>query len=111
MWNRRSFPFIFAALFIVAVISRSLPLFAIWAVILVGYVISLRIHPRVRHTACNGSGERRGFFFRYKFRRCSGCASGRQVSWGTGHLGTARLRGEYQDGRQAQRNTRFWQRW
>ena len=59
MWSRRSFPFIFVALFVVAVISRSLPLFAIWAVILVGYVISLRIHPRVRHTACNGSGERR----------------------------------------------------
>jgi hypothetical protein len=111
MWSRRSFPIIFVALFVIAVIARSLPLFAIWAVVLVGYVISVVIHPRARCTHCSGTGELRGSVFSWGFRRCPQCAGGRIVRRGAGVVGLPQAREQARAFRETRRNTRFWQRW
>ena len=48
-------------------------------VVVVGYLISLRLHPLGRICKrCRGTGIQKGFIFRYSHRRCTKCG-GNQV--------------------------------
>jgi len=62
----------------------------------VAYVISLRLHPRMRHGRCKGTGEIRGSVFTWSHRKCPGkvCQGGRQIRWGAGLWGAGHIRGE-----------------
>ncbi len=80
----------------------------------VSYLISLRLHPRIRHTgwgSCNGSGEVRGSVFTWTFRRCARCNGGRLVRWGAGLWGAEHVRNERRrlaEGRAAAREGNRW---
>ena len=48
-------------------------------------LVTVRIHPRVRHVGwgtCNGTGEHRGAIFGWRHRRCARCNGGRLIGWG-----------------------------
>ena len=62
----------------------------------VAYFASLRLHPRMRHWRCKGSGEVKGSVFTWTFRRCPGrvCQGGRQVRWGAGLWGQEHVRAD-----------------
>lgn len=50
----------------------------------IGYYISLRIHPLTRCRTCNGSGRHFGSVYTYAQRRCRKCGgSGRKDRLGT----------------------------
>ena len=38
----------------------------------VAYLVSLRLHPRMRHGRCKGSGEVKGAVFTWVHRKCPG---------------------------------------
>jgi len=61
----------------------------------VAYVGSLRLHPRMRHGRCKGTGEVRGAVFTWTHRKCPGtvCQGGRQIRWGAGHFGAGHIQG------------------
>lgn len=62
------------------------------------YWLSVRIHPRTRHTgwrSCDGTGEHKGTIFGWGHRKCPGCDGGRIVRWGAGHFGSEHARNEY----------------
>lgn len=111
MWSRRAFPLWFAGLFVVAILGHSLIIGAIWAVLGVGYVISLVIHGRSRCLHCNGTGELRGSVFTWAHRRCPRCQGGRIIRWGAGSVGLPHVRQQAQTARQARQNTTTRQRW
>ena len=73
--------------------------------------LAVRIHPRVRHGRCNGSGEHHGFFFRWRFRKCGRCNSGRLISFGAGHFGAGHIQSEYAAGKEARAKARDEHRW
>lgn len=79
------------------------------------YLISLRTHPRTRHTgwfSCGGSGEVRSkWWFPWAFHRCSRCQSGRIVRWGAGHWGSPASQLEWERGRMARRAAKDQNRW
>ena len=60
----------------------------------VAYAISLRIHPRMRHGRCKGSGEVKGSVFTWTHRKCPGkvCQGGRQIRGGAGLWGQEHIR-------------------
>jgi hypothetical protein len=83
-------------------------------VLFIGYFISVRLHPRVRHTGwrgCNGTGEHRGAIFTWTFHRCPGCQGGRMVRRGAGHLGPENVQSEYRRGIEARRKAKQDNRW
>lgn len=50
----------------------------------VGYFISLRIHPLTKCRLCNGTGRHFGSMYKYSQRRCRKCAgTGRKDRFGT----------------------------
>ena len=62
------------------------------------YFVSLRVHPRMRHTgfrSCNGTGEHRGTLFPWTFRKCPNCNGGRLIRFGAGHFGASHIQSEY----------------
>jgi len=69
------------------------------------------IHPRVRHGRCNGSGEHHGLLFRWRFRKCGRCTSGRLISWGAGHFGADHIQSEYARGKESRAKARDEHRW
>jgi len=78
------------------------------------YVVSIRRHPRVRHTgwrSCNGSGEVRGAIFPWTFHKCPNCNGGRLVRWGAGHFGTGPIQTEYRRNLEARRKAKQGSRW
>jgi hypothetical protein len=78
------------------------------------YFLSVRIHPRVRHTgwrSCNGSGEKRGSIFTWSFHKCPNCNGGRLVRWGAGHFGPDHIQNEYRRNREARRTAKQDSRW
>ena len=92
------------------------PLTGILATIGLGGVgwLAVRIHPRVRHTgfrSCNGSGEHHGAIFRWRFRKCANCNSGRLISWAAGHFGADHIQSEYAAGRESRAKARDEHRW
>ena len=62
----------------------------------VAYLVSLRIHPRMRHGRCKGSGEVKGSVFTWTHHKCSGkvCQGGRQIRWGAGLWGQEHIKAE-----------------
>ena len=82
--------------------------------IIVIAAVTVRIHPRVRHTGwrgCAGTGEHRGFFFPWRFRKCPRCNSGRLISWVAGHFGAGHIQSEYAQSRAARAVARDEHRW
>jgi hypothetical protein len=80
----------------------------------IAYLVSIRLHPRVRHTgwrSCNGSGEVRGAIFTWTFRKCPNCNSGRLVRWGAGHFGAEHMQTEYRRSLEARRKAKQDGRW
>ena len=80
----------------------------------VAYFVSVRLHPRVRHTgwrSCNGSGEKRGSIFTWSFHKCPGCNGGRLVRWGAGHFGPDHIQREYRRNLEARRKAKQDSRW
>lgn len=78
------------------------------------YWVSLRVHPRTRHTgfgSCGGTGEHRGGIFGWSHRRCGGCDGGRMIRRGAGTFGTGPVREEYGRRRQARRAARDRHAW
>jgi hypothetical protein len=80
----------------------------------VAYFVSVRLHPRVRHTgwrSCNGSGEKRGSIFTWSFHKCPGCNGGRLVRWGAGQFGPDHIQREYRRNLEARRRAKQDSRW
>ena len=111
MWNRRSFPVITIGLLIVAIVGQSLALAAVWGIVMLGYVISLVIHPRIRCLHCSGTGELRGRLYPWAFRRCPRCAGGRTIRRGATVIGLPHVKAQAQAQRTARENTKTRQRW
>ena len=54
----------------------------------VGYFVSLRIHPLTKCTVCNGTGRHHGSVYTYAQRRCRKCGgSGRKERFGKRFFG------------------------
>jgi hypothetical protein len=109
--TRRTFPVFFFGLLVVAIIARSLAIGIIWAVLMLGYAVSLLIHPRSRCTHCNGTGELRGSIFNWTFRRCPQCQGGRIIRWGATVIGLSHVKDQARAQRTARENTKTRQRW
>ena len=80
----------------------------------VTYMVTGRVHPRVRHTGfrgCGGTGEHRGAIFTWRFRKCPRCNSGRLISWGAGHFGASHIQSEYDRSKRARAAAREQNRW
>ena len=57
-------------------------------VAVVGYFVSLRIHPLAKCRLCNGTGRHSGSVYTYANRRCRRCGgSGRKDRFGTRFFG------------------------
>jgi hypothetical protein len=110
--NRRSFPFIvLGVLFVSWAAFRLVGLLVAGTVVGGVYWVSLRTHPRIRHGACNGSGERRHLLFPWTFHRCQGCSGGRMVRHGARVMGSETVRGEHQATTAARKTARQQHRW
>ena len=80
----------------------------------IAYLVSLWLHPRIRHTGfrgCNGTGEVRGSIFTWTFHKCGGCNGGRLIRWGSGHYGAHQIQAEYQRSKAARARARAEHRW
>jgi hypothetical protein len=68
------------------------------------YLSSLRVHPRMRHRRCRGTGEHRGSVFTWTHRRCPGCAGGPYHPVGGGAVGERShpARGQAREGSQGE---------
>jgi DnaJ-class molecular chaperone len=59
-------------------------LLVVIAVFVVGYLISLRIHPLRKCPVCKMTGRHWGSIYTYSYRRCRRCGgTGRLDRWGT----------------------------
>ncbi|MDQ2814373.1 MAG: hypothetical protein M3Z75_21530 [Actinomycetota bacterium] len=75
------------------------------------YLVSVRVHPRIRHRGCGGTGEHRGAVFTWTHRKCPRCTGGRLVRWGAGQWGSEHIRNEYsrtKEARAAARSNGTW---
>ena len=79
----------------------------------IAYGISIRLHPRMRHGRCKGSGEVKGSVFTWTHRKCPGtvCQGGRQIRWGAGHFGASHIQGEYAKAKAAKTAAKEGNRW
>jgi hypothetical protein len=98
---------------ILAIAAKGLLGFAVVTLAIgVIYLVSVILHPRMRHGRCNGTGEVRSRLFPWVFHRCPGCAgSGRIIRYGAGLAGRDHARQERAQRRrtvQARRQTRSW---
>jgi hypothetical protein len=93
------------------VAGRALGVLVASAILFVPYLISLWLHPRTRHSACKGTGERRGGIFGWTHRRCPDCQSGRIIRFGAGYMGSPSIRSQAQRNRQAAASTKNRERW
>ena len=113
--NRNQFPVV-----LVLILVLSFAIFHVAGLViaviglLVSYILSLRLHPRIRHTGfrgCGGSGEHRGSVFTWVHRKCPGCQGGRMVRWGAGHFGADHIKSEYDRSKRAQAAAREQHKW
>lgn len=75
----------------------------------IAYLVSLRLHPRIRHTGwrgCNGSGEVRGSVFTWAFRKCARCNGGRLIRSGAGYMGAGHIKAEHARTKRARQQAR-----
>jgi hypothetical protein len=75
------------------------------------YGSSLRLHPRMRHGRCKGTGEHRSRLFPWVFRKCGRCSGGRIIRWGAGQWGSDHVQAERQRARQQLGAARREHRW
>jgi hypothetical protein len=77
----------------------------------VPYLVFLRLFPRTRHGACNGTGEVRSRLYPWAFHRCRGCNSGRQIRHGARVFGSQPVRREHRAVVTSRETTRSEHRW
>ena len=110
--SKPSFPWILAGILFV-----SFAAFGVLGLIVAGigtggaYLISLRVHPRMRHGRCKGTGEHRGAIFTWVHRKCPGCQGGRIIRYGAGHFGAGHIQSEYAKGKAARAAAKDGHRW
>ncbi len=94
--RKSQFPWILAIFGVTAFVVGGIPVLVIAIVfVAVIYLLSLRVHPRIRHGRCGGTGEHRGAVFTWTHRRCGRCNGGRLIRWGAGRWGSEPIRNEY----------------
>jgi hypothetical protein len=94
--RKAHFPWIIAIILVVAVAGWHLiGLILAAAGLFISYLASLRLHPRIRHGRCGGTGEHRGAIFTWTHRKCGGCNGGRLIRWGAGQWGAGHIQAEY----------------
>jgi len=99
--RKSQFPWIVVIIVVVATAAWHLVGFILAGLfLLVSYIISLRLHPRMRHGRCKGTGELRGSVFTWTHRRCPSpnCQAGRTVRVGNRLLGSDYIKGQRADG-------------
>jgi hypothetical protein len=108
--RKSSFPWILIGILVVGYAAGHIVGLVLAAAgLFIAYLLSLRIHPRIRHTgwrSCNGSGEHRGAIFTWTFRKCPGCNGGRLIRLGAGHMGAEHIQNEYQKGKRARQQAK-----
>jgi hypothetical protein len=113
--RKAHFPWILAGILLVGYAGWHLVGLIIAAVgLLIAYLLSLRVHPRMRHTGfrgCGGSGEHRGAIFTWTHRRCPGCQGGRIIRWGAGQFGAGHIQAEASRSKRAREAARDQNRW
>ena len=105
--SRSRFPWILAGILLISLAAWGVTglILAIVGLSAAWYA-SLRLHPRIRHRACRGTGEVRGAVFTWTFRKCPRCSGGRLIRWGAGQWGAPHIRAENARGRQARAKAR-----
>jgi hypothetical protein len=112
--SKSSFPWIIVIILVIGLaVGHVLGLILAALGLVVAYGISLRLHPRMRHGRCNGTGEVKGSVFVWTHRKCPGtvCQGGRQIRWGAGLWGAEHIRSERERARQAKLAAREGNRW
>ena len=110
--QKRHFPWVLIGILVVGWAAGSILGLILAALGLsIAYGISLRVHPRMRHGRCNGTGEHRGAVFTWVHRRCGRCQGGRIIRFGAGHWGAGHIQGEYTRTKAAQAQARDSNRW
>jgi hypothetical protein len=105
--RKSQFPWILAIIEVVASFAGGIVGLVIANVILaVIYLLSLRVHPRIRHGRCAGTGEHRGAVFTWTHRKCGRCNGGRLIRWGAGRWGSEPIRNEYRKTAEARATAR-----
>jgi hypothetical protein len=63
--------------------------------LIVLYLVSIRLHPRMLHRRCAGSGRTHDWIFPWVYHRCRGCGgSGRMIRYGSARWGLPHIRQE-----------------
>jgi hypothetical protein len=63
--------------------------------LLIGYMVSIRRHPRIAHRSCGGTGRSHGWLYTWTHHRCQGCSgSGRAIRYGAARWGAPAIRQE-----------------
>jgi hypothetical protein len=112
--QRRHYLWILAGVEFFAFASGIVTGIVVTLILIVIYLASLRVHPRIRHSgwrSCNGTGEHRGAVFTWTFRRCPGCSGGRLIRWGAARWGSGPIRTEaarQRESRAAARDNHSW---
>jgi len=112
--QKRQFPFILVGILVAGfAVGHVLGLVLAALGLGIAYGISLRIHPRMRHGRCGGTGEVKGSIFVWTHRKCPGtvCQGGRQIRWGAGHFGAGHIQGEYTRAKAAKTAAKENNRW
>jgi len=108
------FPWIIAGVLVVGYAGWHLLGLVVAALgLFIAYLASLRLHPRMRHGKCKGTGEVRGSVFTWTHRKCPGtvCQGGRQIRWGAGLWGAEHIRSERARAREAKTAAKDGNRW
>lgn len=110
--RKSSFPWVLAVILLIAFADWGVTGLILASLAAAGvYGASIRLHPRIRHAKCGGTGEHKSPLFPWRFRKCGGCQSGRLISWGAGQFGAPYIRAEYRAGRDARRVARKNRTW
>jgi hypothetical protein len=105
--QRSHFPWALIAILVVGyVLGHTVGLILAALGLFVVYLASLRVHPRIRHRACGGTGEHRGSVFTWTHRKCPGCNGGRLVRRGAAVWGAEHIRNEYKRTKEARKTAR-----
>ncbi len=105
--RKAQFPFILAGILIFGLAAGgALGLTIAAAGLAIAYLVSLRLHPRVSHRKCNGTGRHHGAIFTWTTRKCGRCDGGRIVRFGARYWGPDHIRSEHATGKQAREAAR-----
>jgi hypothetical protein len=80
--------------------------------LVVVYLASVRLHPRMLHRKCGGSGRTHDWLFPWVYHRCRGCGgSGRWIRFGAARWGMLHIRQEADAGAKARASARAGRVW